>query len=251
MVRCALCNIKVGDGPKYRKHKSSLRHTSNEAKKMDPHWVDLRATSVPTRKLEALGLGKNRWITAEQHALVLTLKRIVSSGIPEDCFTLTGCNTKMGFCSEEERARAQALLDARTVRIRDTKLELSRFKALGIRGEWCTEEELERASLLTSRKDAGLSHSSFGEEVDAVWCSPAQLEAARAKWTETCDWLPAGTNNPKDQVIFAPRKQRPTSGRRVEVVITPTLGGAFLPNGIDDDASTSEYTGRTTERTCN
>merc|ERR1711988_670648 len=100
MVRCGLCHSKVGNGAKYRKHLMSLRHASNQAKKMDPEWVDIHAANVPRRKLDALGLGKNRWISAQQHQVVLSLKRIAGTGIEADCFALTGCQTRLGFCTE-------------------------------------------------------------------------------------------------------------------------------------------------------
>lgn len=229
MVRCALCIAKVGDGPKYRKHLISLRHKSNQAKKADPNWVDLRSSSIGPRKLEALGLGKNRWITAEQHAQVMTLKRIAGTGIPEDCFILTGATTIMGFCTEAERVQAKELLDSRTISIAQTKLERARFQALGVRGTMCSQDEFERARVLTRRRDAGLSHDAFAKEVHAEWCSPDELKAARAKWLKTCDWLPDGANCPKDEVVFPAKKNRPISGRRLEVTIapTPTLGGTL------------------------
>merc|ERR1712146_337697 len=123
MVRCAICHTKVGNGPKYKKHVLGLRHQSNLAKRMDPEWVDTRAISAPTRRLEALGLVKNRWITGEQYATVQSLRRIAGTGIPLDCFELTGLKTKLGFCTAEECDRAQVLLDSRTIQISDTRLE--------------------------------------------------------------------------------------------------------------------------------
>ena len=75
---------------------------------MDPEWVDTKSRNVPYRKLEAMGLGRQRWITAAQHDRLEGLVRIVTTGIPLDCFEMSGLETKLGFCTEEERRGAQA-----------------------------------------------------------------------------------------------------------------------------------------------
>merc|ERR1712070_1004960 len=227
MPHCGLCRKKVGAGPKYRKHLTSAKHQSNQCKKMDPEWVDVTSTNVPTRRLEAVGLSRNRWITAEQHRLVMSLMRIAATGIPANCFELTGCTTKMGFCSDDDRTKAEVLHQARTVLIASTKLEPSRFKSLGIKGTMCSEEELRRPSALQRRKDCGLPPSCFSDTVDPVWCTEEDVMAARSKW-QGVDWLPEGTNHPGDEASLKRRIPRPYSGvqgRRVSVSFTPTLGG--------------------------
>lgn len=74
---------------------------------MDPQWVDTKTRNVPYRKMEALGLGGQRWITLEQHQSLESLTRITSTGLPLDCFEMTGLQTRLGFCTEHELYEAQ------------------------------------------------------------------------------------------------------------------------------------------------
>jgi len=248
MVRCALCHVKVGDGPKYRKHTTGSRHQSNLAKKVDPSYVDTKAVGVSSRKLEALGLGKNRWITTDQYNVVLGLKRIQGTGIPLNCFELTGCKTKLGFCTDDDWQQAKVLHDARTIEISSTGLERARFCAIGIVGDLCSPEEHAAAAELKNRTTLSVPASFFSEEVDSTWCTPEQLQSATTKHWRTADWLPEGTFHPREEMLIVKKssstQSRPTSAQtrapsgtdQMRISLTPTLGGALSTTDGDIEA---------------
>jgi len=222
-------------------------------------FIQLPPSPLTLCPLAAIGLGKNRWITAEQHQEILTLKRIAGTGIAPDCFSLTGSTltsspphlltsssphlltgstTRLGFCTEDDRRRAQALQSSRTLTISSTGLERSRFKALGVQGLHCTPDDVVRARDMIRRTGTGVPWSCFGKEVDPVWCSAEQLKVAKLEWDQNCDWLPSGTNHPKDEkILVSKRPSRPYSGKKVEVSITPTLGGTLLSASDEDSAA--------------
>jgi len=46
----------------------------------------------------------------------------------------------------------------------------------------------------------------WGQGVDPVWATPMQFASASKKNYEKGDWLPEGSNNPKEQVNFGVKR---------------------------------------------
>ena len=234
---CSVCAV-VLSGANAASHMEGKRHKTNVALSLLPGYVSRDAAGLSDAVCEAIRVPKMvNWISPEQIAIAAGVQSIRESNIAASRFQYAFPD-KFGFlrsrssteakqkqeqlCTEAQRTAARALVDMRTCGIPyeffDVERQSYREELLCL---LCTPKELETArecqrTATISIVESGLEQSRFdhiGVPVGRKFCTPAELEEAKALRDARKEGIPLGFYRDIDDVVLPDEEEDYDYGR--------------------------------------